>query len=50
MALLQAGVGIKDIDTAMVQYGFPVGPMTLADEVGIEVAASVARNLKASAV
>ena len=31
---------------ALKSYGFPVGPMSLVDEVGIDVAASVGKNLK----
>jgi enoyl-CoA hydratase/long-chain 3-hydroxyacyl-CoA dehydrogenase len=41
VALLQSGADINDINKAMLSYGFPVGPMSLADEVGIEVAYSV---------
>ena len=37
--LLQEGVSIEAIDRAMVDWGFPVGPITLFDEVGLEVAA-----------
>jgi 3-hydroxyacyl-CoA dehydrogenase / enoyl-CoA hydratase / 3-hydroxybutyryl-CoA epimerase len=36
--LLVSGVRPDDIDAAMVQFGFPVGPITLLDEVGIDVA------------
>lgn len=35
--LLSQGVPIEDIDRAMVQFGFPVGPVKLLDEVGIDV-------------
>mmetsp|Transcript_24158 Transcript_24158/g.72076 ORF Transcript_24158/g.72076 Transcript_24158/m.72076 type:complete len:686 (+) Transcript_24158:241-2298(+) len=45
VALLQGGADIKAINDAMLDYGFPVGPMSLVDEVGIEVAASVGKNL-----
>jgi 3-hydroxyacyl-CoA dehydrogenase / enoyl-CoA hydratase / 3-hydroxybutyryl-CoA epimerase len=37
--LLQEGAGIEKIDGAMVDWGFPVGPITLFDEVGLDVAA-----------
>jgi hypothetical protein len=35
---------------ALKQYGFPVGPISLLDEVGIEVGFSVAKNLKVCVV
>jgi 3-hydroxyacyl-CoA dehydrogenase/enoyl-CoA hydratase/3-hydroxybutyryl-CoA epimerase len=36
--LLDEGARIEDIDRAMLGYGFPVGPVTLLDEVGLDVA------------
>jgi 3-hydroxyacyl-CoA dehydrogenase/enoyl-CoA hydratase/3-hydroxybutyryl-CoA epimerase len=39
--LLDEGVRIDDIDAAMVEWGFPVGPVQLTDEVGIDVGAKV---------
>ena len=38
-ALLDAGASIEMIDQAMEQFGFPVGPLTLLDEVGLDIAA-----------
>ncbi|HEX8905100.1 MAG TPA: 3-hydroxyacyl-CoA dehydrogenase family protein, partial [Longimicrobiaceae bacterium] len=35
---LEEGVRIEDIDKAMVTWGYPVGPITLYDEVGLDVA------------
>jgi 3-hydroxyacyl-CoA dehydrogenase/enoyl-CoA hydratase/3-hydroxybutyryl-CoA epimerase len=37
--LLDEGVAIDAIDRALVAFGFPVGPITLIDEVGIDIAA-----------
>jgi len=37
--LLMEGVPIAAIDAAMTAWGFPVGPITLLDEVGLDVAA-----------
>ncbi len=39
--LLAEGVAIDAIDQALVQFGFPVGPLTLLDEVGIDVGSKV---------
>lgn len=36
--LLDEGVSIESIDDALVKFGFPVGPVTLVDEVGLDVA------------
>jgi 3-hydroxyacyl-CoA dehydrogenase/enoyl-CoA hydratase/3-hydroxybutyryl-CoA epimerase len=36
--LLDEGARIEDIDKAMLDYGFPVGPVTLLDEVGLDIA------------
>ncbi len=35
--LLTEGVAIESLDRALVNFGFPVGPLTLLDEVGIDV-------------
>jgi 3-hydroxyacyl-CoA dehydrogenase/enoyl-CoA hydratase/3-hydroxybutyryl-CoA epimerase len=40
--LLLDGEPIEHIDKALVKFGFPVGPITLLDEVGIDVGAKVA--------
>jgi len=39
--LLSEGVPIEEIDRALLAWGWPVGPMALIDEVGIDVAAHV---------
>jgi 3-hydroxyacyl-CoA dehydrogenase/enoyl-CoA hydratase/3-hydroxybutyryl-CoA epimerase len=36
--MLDEGVAIEVIDTAMLDFGFPVGPITLLDEVGLDIA------------
>ena len=36
------GAAVEDIDGALVAFGFPVGPLQLLDEVGIDVGAKVA--------
>ena len=36
--LLEEGVRMQELDAAMVRFGFPVGPITLLDEVGLDVA------------
>ena len=44
LQLLEEGGDILLIDKAMKQFGFPVGPMTLIDEVGIDVGAHIAEG------
>src|SRR5204862_2305505 len=39
--LLDAGVSIEVIDRALTDFGFPVGPITLMDEVGLDIAGKV---------
>jgi len=39
--VLDEGASIESIDTALVDFGFPVGPITLLDEVGIDVGGKV---------
>ena len=46
--LLEEGNSIESIDKTMVNFGMPVGPMALLDEVGIDVAAKVAGILSAA--
>jgi 3-hydroxyacyl-CoA dehydrogenase/enoyl-CoA hydratase/3-hydroxybutyryl-CoA epimerase len=41
--VLEEGGAIEEIDRALLAFGFPVGPLALIDEVGMEVAAKAAR-------
>ncbi len=42
MWLIEEGYAIEDLDRAMTDWGMPMGPATLTDEVGIDVAVKVA--------
>ncbi len=42
---LQEGSSIKEIDASMVEFGFPMGPFTLVDNVGLDICADVVEVL-----
>ena len=44
-ALVKDGVPLETLDKAITNFGMPVGPITLADEVGIDVSSHVASFL-----
>lgn len=46
--LLADGADIAELDKALVEFGFPVGPITLLDEVGIDVAHKVGPIMEAA--
>jgi 3-hydroxyacyl-CoA dehydrogenase/enoyl-CoA hydratase/3-hydroxybutyryl-CoA epimerase len=46
--LFEAGASVTDLDEAMLDFGMPMGPMRLLDEVGIDVSLHVAHTLAAS--
>ncbi|TMX45528.1 fatty acid oxidation complex subunit alpha FadJ [Vibrio sp. Hep-1b-8] len=39
--VLMAGEPIEQLDTALLNFGFPVGPITLLDEVGVDIGAKI---------
>jgi 3-hydroxyacyl-CoA dehydrogenase/enoyl-CoA hydratase/3-hydroxybutyryl-CoA epimerase len=41
--LLDQGVAVDMVDRALVDFGFPVGPITLIDEVGLDVASKAGK-------
>ncbi|MDP9177724.1 MAG: fatty acid oxidation complex subunit alpha FadJ [Gemmatimonadota bacterium] len=41
--LLDQGASIEVVDRALVDFGFPVGPITLVDEVGLDVASKAGK-------
>lgn len=43
--LHESGIPVKDIDEAMLEFGMPMGPMRLLDEIGLDVASHVAQTL-----
>ncbi len=45
--LLLAGEPVDKLDKALVKFGFPVGPMQLLDEVGIDIGAKIGPILEA---
>lgn len=46
--LFEHGASLKNLDEAMLDFGMPMGPMRLLDEVGVDVAMHVAQTLAAS--
>lgn len=46
ISCLQAGEPVDKIDAALVSFGFPVGPLTLLDEVGFGVAEKIPMILR----
>ncbi len=47
-ALFWGGASVKDIDAALLDFGMPMGPLRLIDEVGADVALDVAATLAAA--
>ncbi len=45
LMLLEEGIAIEELDKHMKNFGFPVGPASLFDEVGIDVAAHITEVL-----
>ncbi len=43
--LFREGVPVAEIDRALEDFGLPMGPLRLADEVGLDIASHVARDL-----
>lgn len=46
--LFAMGAGVENIDEAMLDFGMPMGPLRLLDEVGLDVATDVAATLASS--
>ncbi|APE44588.1 fatty-acid oxidation protein subunit alpha [Sulfitobacter alexandrii] len=46
MALMNEGVSKEVIDTAAIRFGMPMGPVTLADQVGLDIGLHVAESLR----
>jgi enoyl-CoA hydratase/long-chain 3-hydroxyacyl-CoA dehydrogenase len=44
-ALVKDGVELEKLDKSMTNFGMPVGPITLADEVGVDITSHVANFL-----
>ncbi len=46
--LFTAGADVEDLDESMLDFGMPMGPLRLLDEVGLDVACDVGRTLCAA--
>ena len=47
VTLAEEGVALADIDAAAVDFGMPMGPIALADTVGLDICLAVAQTLSA---
>ncbi|MBI3890525.1 MAG: enoyl-CoA hydratase/isomerase family protein [Candidatus Wallbacteria bacterium] len=45
--MVEEGADISEVDRAMSEFGFPVGPFTLLDEVGLDIGTHVTRVMAA---
>jgi 3-hydroxyacyl-CoA dehydrogenase/enoyl-CoA hydratase/3-hydroxybutyryl-CoA epimerase len=45
-ALFEAGVAAQTIDSALTQWGMPMGPLRLIDEIGVDIAVDIAATLE----
>ncbi|MGB3244778.1 MAG: 3-hydroxyacyl-CoA dehydrogenase NAD-binding domain-containing protein [Sulfitobacter sp.] len=46
MVLMEEGLSKEVIDTAALRFGMPMGPVTLADQVGLDIGLHVAESLR----
>jgi 3-hydroxyacyl-CoA dehydrogenase/enoyl-CoA hydratase/3-hydroxybutyryl-CoA epimerase len=44
--LVSEGMDVEEIDRVMVRFGMPIGPLELLDQVGLDVAAHIARSIQ----
>lgn len=44
--LFEAGLDPRNIDEALVQWGMPMGPLRLIDEIGVDIAADIGNTLE----
>ncbi len=44
--LVSEGLSIRSLDATMTRFGMPMGPLELLDQVGLDVAAHIARSLQ----
>ncbi|MFK7951160.1 MAG: 3-hydroxyacyl-CoA dehydrogenase NAD-binding domain-containing protein [Saprospiraceae bacterium] len=49
LTMIDEGLAIEVVDKAMLKKGFPVGPITLLDEVGLDIAAHVTESSRSFA-
>lgn len=46
LLMIEEGISFEDVDKALKKKGFPVGPITLLDQVGLDIAAHVTDSMK----
>lgn len=44
--MFQAGVSAEEIDNALLQWGMPMGPLRLIDEIGVDITVDIADTLE----
>jgi 3-hydroxyacyl-CoA dehydrogenase/enoyl-CoA hydratase/3-hydroxybutyryl-CoA epimerase len=44
--LVAEGMDVEEVDRVMVRFGMPMGPLELLDQVGLDVAAHIARSVR----